>query len=179
MKPYRELSGRGQTQRLKHLAIEALKAYDLQIESLAQLVHFNNTTFRLKDRHGGQYVLRINRPLFHDRKAIESEIRWMSALRGDLGISTPEFVSSAAGALTVRASAKGVPEARDVVIFKVASWTVPKPAIACLHPQGGADACPDTQARRFLAKATGIHAEDVGRGYDAVWGAWDRRLRYP
>jgi len=118
MKPFLELTGRGQVQRLKKLAIRVLDSHDLGVVRMSPLVHYNNATFRLQDRQGNNFVMRINRPFFHSKAEIESEIRWMSALQADLEIATPQVVSARDGSLSVKATVDGVPHTRDVVVFK-------------------------------------------------------------
>ena len=97
MKPFADLSSRGQRVRLKKLATEALRSYSIRITRITHLAYHNNATFRLRDARGSQYVLRINRPLFHNAPEIESETAWTSDLTAHTGIQTPQVVRARSG----------------------------------------------------------------------------------
>jgi Ser/Thr protein kinase RdoA (MazF antagonist) len=73
------MTRRGQLRRLRNLAGNALGGYDLPPVTMTAL-HYYNATFRLKTPSGGQFVLRINRPGFHNATEIRSEIAWISAI---------------------------------------------------------------------------------------------------
>lgn len=49
-----------------------------------------NHTFRIDLPSGEKVILRVHRPGYNSRAAIESELNWMDALRADAGIETPQ-----------------------------------------------------------------------------------------
>jgi Ser/Thr protein kinase RdoA (MazF antagonist) len=55
-----------------------------------------NAVFRVTNRVGKQYALRIHRPGYHSDAALQSEIHWMRELRG-AGVLTPVLVRSRTG----------------------------------------------------------------------------------
>ncbi|MBI2504011.1 MAG: phosphotransferase [Candidatus Latescibacteria bacterium] len=115
MRPFAQLSGPGQVRRLRSLALKALEAYGLAGARLRPLKHWNNTTFAVRAGKR-RLVLRLNRPGFQDEAAIHSELQWLQAL-ADAGLRVPEPVSASDGRMVVKASATGVPEARDCALF--------------------------------------------------------------
>ncbi|MDQ1128346.1 phosphotransferase enzyme family protein [Microbacterium sp. SORGH_AS_0888] len=59
-----------------------------------------NGTFLARDQDGAA-ILRVHRPGYHDRRAIESELTWMERVREDCGIATPHLVPAADGSRVV------------------------------------------------------------------------------
>lgn len=115
MRPFAQLSRPDQVRRLRPLALLALEAYGLAGARLWPLKHWNNTTFAVQ-AGARRLVLRLNRPGFQDAVAIHSELQWLQAL-ANAGLRVPEPVPAADGRLVVKASAAGVPEARDCALF--------------------------------------------------------------
>jgi Ser/Thr protein kinase RdoA (MazF antagonist) len=118
MKLFAELTHRGQSGRLKELARKAIGYYPLDIVDISLLCYHNNATFRLKDRKGEQYVLRVNRPMFHGASEILSETHWSTALSRDTDLQTPQAILSNTGSPVVSVEVEGVPQQRDTVIFR-------------------------------------------------------------
>jgi len=81
------------------------------------LRHEANTTFRVETA-GGTYVLRINRPPVHTAQTIESEMAWLSALRGQTDLDVPEPVRSRDGSLVIVASDASVPVPHACVLMR-------------------------------------------------------------
>ncbi|MBZ2167604.1 aminotransferase class III-fold pyridoxal phosphate-dependent enzyme [Marinobacter sp. F4216] len=55
-----------------------------------------NAVYKVTDAAGQSHVLRVHRPGYHSRDAIESELAWMQALRRD-GFKVPEVVPTPQG----------------------------------------------------------------------------------
>lgn len=117
MKPYEELTERGQTRRLRQLAEHALADYGVPVQEMQLEHHGHNTTYRI-DSENERYVLRINRPGWRKREQIRSEAVWLAAIRQDTNLVVPEPVANDAGELVTTAGARGVPEARHCVLFR-------------------------------------------------------------
>jgi Ser/Thr protein kinase RdoA (MazF antagonist) len=67
--------------------------YDCGTVTTCTLVnHSENQTFRLSMASGEQFALRIHRPHYHPRQAIQSELQWMMALRDQGIVTTPRPV---------------------------------------------------------------------------------------
>lgn len=124
MQAFEKLSHRGQVARLKRLALCALHEYEVAPTRMSLLSHEENTTLRVEDAGGGQYVLRVHRTVgspwhpVRDVEAVRSEMQWLAALRRDTGLGVPEPVHTKNGDLLTVATADGVPEPRVCVLFR-------------------------------------------------------------
>lgn len=117
MKKFYELTYQGRVRRLRKLAIEALKDYDLEVVGLRLLTNEFNGIFRVDTVGGGKYVLRISRPNEHELKEIHSEMMWLAALRRETDLMVPEPMGTSRGGLVTTIEVTGVPEPRHCVIF--------------------------------------------------------------
>jgi Ser/Thr protein kinase RdoA (MazF antagonist) len=120
MKPYSELTERGQARRLRCLALNALQHYDLPVLRLRLVTNDMNGIFRLDTPGGGKYILRVTLPEGgHTHDHVAAEMDWLAALARDTRLSVPRPLPARNGALVVMAGAAGVPESRLCAIF---SW---------------------------------------------------------
>ncbi|ANE82435.1 aminoglycoside phosphotransferase [Mycobacterium adipatum] len=81
----------------------ALPAYGRAADTELRLLSLSeNATYLV----GGDepFVLRVHRPDYHSRQAIESELAWMSALRHQTSVRTPELVTARSGEKVVTAA---------------------------------------------------------------------------
>lgn len=125
MKSFAQLTPRGQTRRLRRLALEALRQYDLTIQRVRLLSRAYNTIFRV-DTAQGRFVLRINRPRERSRAELLSELAWIEALARETDVHVPTPYPTRRGDYLVEAGAPGVPEPRYCVLF---AW-LPGPLLA-------------------------------------------------
>jgi Ser/Thr protein kinase RdoA (MazF antagonist) len=77
-------------------ARQAAAAFPVEVEALEPVAVGENIVFRLRDRTGETYVLRLHRPGYHDLRALNAERAWTEALRAS-GIAAPEGVRTRAG----------------------------------------------------------------------------------
>jgi len=118
MKPYTALSVRGQARRLRLLAWEALKHYDLGVRRLSLVTNDLNGIFRVDVEGGQKYILRVTRPEGgHNRDHIAAEMDWLAALDRDTDLHVPRPIPAHDGSFVVQAGAPGVPEPRLCAIF--------------------------------------------------------------
>ena len=117
MKPYGQLTPRGQALRLRRLARNALEEFDLGPYRLRLIKHLVNTTFRL-DCDRGAFVVRVHRTKDRTVGEIESEVAWLEALARDAGVAVQTPRRARDGRLVVRAAAPGA-EACPVTVL---SW---------------------------------------------------------
>lgn len=117
MKPFAELTQRGQLRRLRSLAEDALGAYVLSVWEMQAEHHGHNTTFRIETEEQ-RYTLRINKPGWRTKAQIRSEATWLAALRRDTELVVPEPLPNRDGKLVTTAGAKGVPEKRHCLLFR-------------------------------------------------------------
>ena len=115
MKPYSELTKRGQIGRIKQLARTAL-ATTISMSSMQPLVHGENTTFRI-DTDSDRFGTRVNRPGYRSLAQISSEMAWL-AINHDTALIVPRPVANRASDYVTSAAVVGVPETRHCVIFQ-------------------------------------------------------------
>ncbi len=121
MRPFEDLTHRGQTGRLRRLGEAALDEFGFAGARCLLIAHMENTTFDVRfpatppagpdgERYcPGRYLLRIHRPNYQTEHSIASELAWLAALRTDLDLPVPEPVLSKNGRSLVEAAAPGVP----------------------------------------------------------------------
>ena len=74
---------------------------------------------------GDRFIFRIYRAGCRDREEIESEVEWMSALRRDAGVETPEIVPARDGAALLLLGDAALPEPRLSAMFTFLAGTEP------------------------------------------------------
>jgi Ser/Thr protein kinase RdoA (MazF antagonist) len=89
--------------RLELIARDALRCHGLGPDAALTLLGISeNATYAVDDPStGGRSALRLHRPGYHTRAAIESELAWVRALRADDVVATPEVLAARDGALVV------------------------------------------------------------------------------
>src|SRR5262245_11028699 len=126
------LGYRGQLAALRRLADQALVPYPVDVARLTLLSDLENTTFRVDDREGDRYVLRIHRVTgspfhpVHSPDEIRSELRWLLALDADLesdaaadhGIRVPVPVATRSGELVTVVEAPPPMAPRPCVLLR-------------------------------------------------------------
>jgi Ser/Thr protein kinase RdoA (MazF antagonist) len=115
-----------QRDRLELIARDSLRAHRIAPDATLTLLNISeNATFSVEDPGGERSVLRVHRPGYHSREAIESELDWITALRADDEVSTPEVLSAPGGQRVVVARHPDGEE-RHVVRFAWASGQEPR-----------------------------------------------------
>jgi Ser/Thr protein kinase RdoA (MazF antagonist) len=89
--------------RLEVIARDALRLHGIGPDAVLMLLGVSeNATYAVDDPATGvRSVLRVHRPGYHSRTAIESELAWISAVRADRVVVTPEVLPASDGALVV------------------------------------------------------------------------------
>jgi Ser/Thr protein kinase RdoA (MazF antagonist) len=119
MKPFDQLTRRGQARRLRRLALHALAHYPLDVLDVRLLGSFTNTLYRVRDASGRSYVIRVCTPGWRTETDLRSEAVWLEALSHEPDIGAPVPVATRDGGYLVTASAEGVPEPRYCLVM---SW---------------------------------------------------------
>ena len=119
MQPFVLLTTQGRARRLRVLALEALKEYDLDIQRVRLVNNETNCTFRVDTVDGQIFAFRVSLPEIHSFEEIEAEVDWQLAISRDTDVPVAVPQPSRSGAYVVKAEAKGVPEERHCVLF---SW---------------------------------------------------------
>jgi len=137
-----------------------------------------NHTFRLDLPNGDRFILRVHRPSYHSRAAIESELAWMRALRADTGLFTPRPIAGRDGAWVQESAFSGPEDMRHMVLFAFETGVEPVP---------GDDLRPVFTQLGVLAAQCHTHvmgwrrpdwftrqrwAVDTILDPDAIWGDW-------
>ncbi len=108
----------GQARRLRPLALNALKDYDLDVARLRLVSNDFNGIFRVDTTDGQKFILRVTLPEGgHDLDHVAAEMDWLVALARDTTLSVPRPLPARDGRLVVEAAAPGVPEPRLCEVF--------------------------------------------------------------
>ncbi len=119
MKPYYSLTTRGRARRLRKLAINALKCYDLDVDRISLVTNATNGIFRVDTCSGEKWILRVTLPEGgHTYDHVAAEMDFLSALARDTYLNVPRPLAAQDGRLVVQAGAEGVPEERMCAIFR-------------------------------------------------------------
>ena len=119
MKPFEQLTYRGQAKRLKQLVINVLDQYDFEVRDIQLVGTFTNVIFRLRTTCNQSYIIRVCNPNWRTRTDLISEIMWLQALGNDTNIRAPQPLAAINGNFIVESHAAGVPETRRCVVM---SW---------------------------------------------------------
>jgi Ser/Thr protein kinase RdoA (MazF antagonist) len=106
--------------RLGRMAHGAIARYALSPRSSATMINLSeNATYRIDDPDSGSAtILRIHRVGYHSERAIESELQWMTALRRDTGLETPEPIPARDGTVIQTLVSSELRDPRHAVMFK-------------------------------------------------------------
>jgi Ser/Thr protein kinase RdoA (MazF antagonist) len=152
MRPFDDLTPRGRTRRLRLVAHAALQEYDIEVTGLRLITAETNAVFRVDAGGGDRYVLRVGLagPIAHSTQQVGAEVEWLAALDADTDLTLPVPISNREGALLTRATAPGVPEVRNCVLF---TWLPGRELDENLTPE---------QAERYGRLAAVLHEHAAG-----------------
>lgn len=171
-----------QLRRVELLAREALPLYGLAHDSEVKLLNYSeNATFLVRPAEGPARVLRINRPGYHPRAHINTELAWIKAIRRDTTVITADVYEGLDGEAVQHIWHSAVPEPRNCVLMELLPGTEPDEgnrldAFALL---GGVTARLHQHASTWTgATPTGRHRWDFEAmlGKVALWGRWQEGL---
>ncbi len=108
-----------QLERVEELARMALPLYGLAPSSGVKLLNYSeNATFLIRPAQGPARVLRINRPGYHPRSHLLSELAWVKALRRDTPLLTASPIPGLDGEDVQHLWHPCVPEPRHCVLME-------------------------------------------------------------
>jgi len=116
MKPYNELSRLGRLRRMRRLALNALIAYDLQIEWVKFLADDTNISFKVRAK-GENYVLRIYSEEETTLAENMAEVFWLEALKRDTDLRFAEPVMRIDGDYITQVSVPGIQGQKRCIMF--------------------------------------------------------------
>jgi Ser/Thr protein kinase RdoA (MazF antagonist) len=120
LRPFEDLTLRGQIRRMRTLAWDALAQYDIQVARLCFLGWFTNLMFRVEAADGGAHVLRICTPGWRSEADLLAEVMWLAALENTPEIRAPVLHPARDGSRVVLARAEGVTGDRRCILMR---WT--------------------------------------------------------
>ncbi|MDQ3326962.1 MAG: phosphotransferase [Chloroflexota bacterium] len=119
MRPFDELTARGQVARLRRMALTALEQYDVEPRRVRLVANNLNGIFRVDTADGRSYALRISHPTWRTGNDLQSEVLWLDALHRETDIGAPVPSCARDGALFVTVEVESIPEPRRCVLL---SW---------------------------------------------------------
>jgi Ser/Thr protein kinase RdoA (MazF antagonist) len=146
------------TNKLTGWAELALQQYNLDQPELCFLGHSDNITFRVEERGGAVYLLRLHRPALsywvgirQNPRVIASELAWLDALAGEGGFAVQKPVRTRAGEEVALVSV----EKGDIIPATLLTW---------LEGQHFTPAAPEASAQveRFGELTARMHAFATG-----------------
>lgn len=117
MKAFEQSSYLAQVMRLRRLAEEALKRYPIKVKSIDFINHGENTTFKITDIKGVNYLLRIHRWGYHSKEAILEELSWLEDISKTTNIIVPKPLRSKDNNLIETILKESVTNERHVCVF--------------------------------------------------------------
>ena len=166
------------------LTAAALAGFGLEPAATVGLWNVSeNHTYRVDDPGSGRcYALRVHRPGYRTVAQIESELRWMDALREDGAVDTCVPVPAPDGERVVTVSVEGLGP-RDLVLFEWLPGAAPDPegdaVIAGFRTLGAVSARMHAHARAWeppagFARPSWDYERTLGAG--GHWGRWQDGL---
>lgn len=157
---------------------EILSLWPLPDDASARLINVSENHTFLVDAPGWRSVLRLHRPGYHSRRAIECELSWSSALRASRQVATPGVMPGRNGDSIQSALVDGSPH--HLVMFE---------HVPGVQPSEDEDLTRSFRGLGSLAARTHVHSiawqrpvpferlswtEDTVFGANATWGDWRR-----
>jgi len=103
---------------LRALAEEAIKQWNIKVESFKLIKHRENTVYKVNASNGCSYALRVHRYGYHTDDELRSEITWMRALQAGSGIDTPNVVRTRASEDFINFTHPSVENPRQVSVLE-------------------------------------------------------------
>ncbi|RKS67958.1 Ser/Thr protein kinase RdoA (MazF antagonist) [Motilibacter peucedani] len=158
-------------------AARALPCYGLEGSAVRLLSVSENATFLVQPEGAEALVLRLNRPGYHSRDAIESELAWVSALRAEGVVRTPPVIPTVSGERV----AVLAPGGRHAVLFAHVPGVHPdETRLLPSFPRLGALTARLHAHARGWSRPTGFQRfrwdADTSIGSGGHWGRWQDGL---
>jgi Ser/Thr protein kinase RdoA (MazF antagonist) len=178
------MDGSDEQERIDELAAAALPRFGLGPGATATLCNVSeNHTYRVEDpATGRRFALRVHRPGYHTAEEIDSELRWIDALRDDGVVDTAHAAAAPDGARVVQVATDALGR-RNVVLFEWLPGTEPDldgdEVVAGFRTLGAVSARMHEHARAWR-RPTGFtrphwdYERTLGAG--GHWGAWQDGL---
>lgn len=168
MKPFDQLTQRGQTARLLALAKVTMRAYPIETQRVRLLAKHTNTLFRVDASDGARYLLRVCASGEHSLRDHQIEAMWLAAL-GQTDIPVPCLIANRDGQLITQVATDGVPDGRRCMLF---GWVPGK-------PMADASAIENYEKLGKLMARLHQHAATMCVSEDMQPMRWDKTFYFP
>lgn len=166
--------------RLTAFASAALAHYALPDGATARLLNLSENATFLVEAPAARYksILRVHRPGYHTREAIESEIAWIRALGDHPHIATAQPIPGANGEIVQTVTDDSMPEPRHVVMFSFLRGREPDPSdLHSFEQLGRITARLHDHAQQWVPEQPLVrHTWDLDAmffGPAPLWGRWE------
>lgn len=133
MKPYSDLTQRGQARRLRKIVFKALERYDLRPIQVRLITNETNGIFRIDTLDKRKYVMRLTDPKScHSLDEILAELLWLQAIAQETDLGVPRPILTMDGQQVITVADKAVLEERHCVLF---SWVPGKDLAEQICPE--------------------------------------------
>lgn len=150
---------------LDRLATAALALWELPPETTARRLNLSeNATYLVEAPGGLRRILRVHRPGYHSRRAIECELAWSQALRAEGVVEAPAALPGRDGALVQALRLPGLSRPRHLAMFEF---------VAGRHPDARDDLSAGFRQLGAIAARTHLHAIRWRRPASFERPAWD------
>ena len=114
---------------LQQLVENALRLWDMPQGAVARRINVSeNVTYLVEAAGGYRAILRVHRDGYHSRRAIESELLWLDALRRDRVVATSGYYLGRNGEAIQVAGVEGLANPRHLVLFRFVEGVAPDEA---------------------------------------------------
>ncbi len=152
----------------------ALSAYARERDARLRLLSLSeNATYLVED--GDPIVLRVHRPGYHSLEAIQSELKWMAALRDEAGVATPHLIPACDGSDVVTAAVGANSLYVDAVTFISGCTAEEQPDLVGFDQLGRITAAMHDHVQSWARSAGFTRFRwdvDATLGREARWGNW-------
>lgn len=107
---FASLTYRGRLRRLRPLAVRALRAYDIPVQTVTFHSFATNLLYRVQSATGERYMLRLAVPGWRTAEDLRAEAAWLDALQADTDIGAPLARRAANGEAVLAMEDPGVPD---------------------------------------------------------------------
>ena len=163
---------------LTRLAEASLSFWDVPTGARVSLINVSENVTYLVEAQGFKAVLRVHRDGYHSRRAIQSELDWLTALDDETALVTPQVILGKDGKRIQEGKIEGLTAPRHMVLFRFIDGTAPDET-GDLEP--GFETLGKIAARchdhvSSWTKPAGFERmtwdETAVFGPDATWGNW-------
>ena len=164
--------------KLQEFAIDAVAKFGYSLDSKITLINISeNATFKVSDPKSGlNTILRIHRPFYHSKQAIQSELDWVQSLRKIQLVRTPSIFPSGSGEQVILAQ-DSTGEQRHAVMFEFMPGAEPTEdrLVADFETLGAITARLHHQAKQWKRPSNFTRFTwdfETALGPNGHWGSW-------